>query len=149
MEHARQHVRQHRDLIRAVVIPFGIAAAFVSPASAQETPVPRTAGSSLFRTYCATCHGTQAKGDGPLAGSLRVAPRDLTLLAKRNGGTYPTDQVHRIIDGRKPVKGHGGSDMPVWGDAFKASGDGYSEEKVKEKVEALVDFLKSIQVRPS
>jgi mono/diheme cytochrome c family protein len=103
------------------------------------------AGSYTFRTYCATCHGKEAKGDGPLAESLRFRPSDLTLLARRNGGTYPAETVYRTIEGRKPVKGHGGPDMPVWGDAFKNVESGFSEEKVKERINGLVEFLKSIQ----
>jgi mono/diheme cytochrome c family protein len=103
------------------------------------------AGSSVYKTYCAVCHGPDAKGDGPLASSLRMRPPDLTLLAKKNGGKFPTDQVIRIVDGRKPVKGHGGADMPVWGDAFKQSKDGYSEAAVRAKIEAVVGHLESLQ----
>lgn len=115
-------------------------------AQAADPVVPsHVSGSAVYKVYCAVCHGKEAKGDGPLASSLRFAPSDLTLLAKRNGGSYPAEQVFRIVDGRKPVKGHGGPDMPIWGDAFKGSVDGYTEEKVKEKIDSLVDFLKSIQ----
>jgi mono/diheme cytochrome c family protein len=110
-------------------------------AEAQSSP----SGSYLFKNYCATCHGKDGKGDGPLASQLRFAPADLTLFAKRNGG-YSTDLVFRIIDGRKALKGHGGPDMPVWGDVFKKTADGYSEEKVKEKIDALVEFVKTLQV---
>jgi mono/diheme cytochrome c family protein len=110
-----------------------------------ETSVSSPSGAYLFKTYCATCHGKDAKGGGPLASELRFAPPDLTLFAKRNAGVYPTEQVFRIIDGRKALKGHGGPDMPIWGDAFRGSVDGYSEEKVKAKIDALVEFLKSIQ----
>ena len=62
-------------------------------------------------TYCAVCHGVAARGDGPLADQLRVRPPDLTLIAKRSGGRFDDETVRRIIDGRKPVKGHGGPDM--------------------------------------
>jgi mono/diheme cytochrome c family protein len=110
-------------------------------ARAQE----RYAGSEIFKTYCASCHGAKAKGDGPLADSLRTRPPDLTRLAARMGGTFQADVVRRIIDGRKPVKGHGGSDMPVWGDAFKSSHGRYSEADVKERIDALVQHLQLIQ----
>ncbi len=69
-----------------------------------------------------------AKGDGPLAGNLRHAPPDLTVLAKRSGGKFDADRVHRMIDGRDPIKGHGGPDMPIWGDAFKRSTEGSERE---------------------
>jgi len=103
------------------------------------------AGSFTYKTYCATCHGKDARGDGPLADKLRFVPPDLTGLARRNGGAYPDELVHRIIDGRKAVKGHGGPDMPVWGDAFKNTESGYSEDKVREKIQGLVEFLRTIQ----
>lgn len=102
-------------------------------------------GISLFRTYCSTCHGREAKGDGPMAGQLRYRPPDLTLLAKRNGGKYAGDDVYRMIDGRRPLKGHGGVDMPVWGDAFKNSREGYDDESVKARIDAIVDYLAGVQ----
>jgi len=131
------------------VAPVLLTGALFLPAAqafGQDEVASHVAGSAVFKTYCAVCHGKEAKGDGPLAGSLRFTPSDLTLLAKRNGGTYPSEQVFRMIDGRKPLKGHGGPDMPVWGDAFKGTADGFSEEKVKARIDALVDFLKTIQV---
>lgn len=121
-----------------------------SRASAQQTSEAILGGSdggSIFRTYCASCHGQEAKGDGPLADNLRVRPPDLTLIAKSGKGEFDADEVHRIIDGRKPVKGHGGPDMPVWGDAFRQSRDGYSEEAVKARIDAIVQHLKSIQAK--
>src|SRR5947209_6201754 len=87
----------------------------------SEAIVSGTSGDALFKTYCGSCHGKSAKGDGPLADALRFRPADLTLIAKRNGGKFDADKVYRTIDGRDLVKGHGGTDMPVWGDAFKRS----------------------------
>jgi mono/diheme cytochrome c family protein len=125
------------------------APAFAQQPSTQtaEAVVSGTAGDSLFRSYCASCHGTSAQGDGPLADVLRVRPADLTRIAKHGGDKFDADKVYRIIDGRKPVKGHGGTDMPVWGDAFKQSSDGYSEEAVKARIKAIVSYLESIQVK--
>jgi mono/diheme cytochrome c family protein len=138
---------------RRALAPILMASALVSvaaAASAQQTSealLTGTTGDQLFKTYCASCHGKSAKGDGPLADSLRFRPADLTLIARRNGGKFDADKVYRIIDGREPVKGHGGTDMPVWGDAFKRSVEGYSEKAVKERIQALVDYLKSIQAK--
>lgn len=134
--------------------PGGISIVFVmasiawsaSGARADE-PDAQTSGSSIYKTYCASCHGPEARGDGPIAKHLRTVPPDLTRLAMRNRGDFEAAKVQRIIDGRDPVKGHGGSDMPVWGDAFKQSREGYSEEKVKARIGALVGFLESIQER--
>ena len=52
------------------------------------------------------------------------------------------------MDGRDPVKGHGGPDMPVWGDAFKSADEGYSEQKAAQRIEALVAYLAEIQQKP-
>ena len=139
--------RLTRTALRCLAAAAGVTgfAVAVAPLS-QATDPPAVAGSAVYRTYCASCHGTEAKGDGPLAEHLRFRPPDLTLIAKRNGGSYPADKVYRIIDGRDPVKGHGGPEMPVWGDAFKNVTEGYKEADVKAKIEALVDHLRSIQV---
>ena len=104
-------------------------------------------GGYLFKTYCATCHGTSARGDGPLADSMRRRPANLTEIAKRNKGTFPRDMVYQIIDGRQKVPGHGGPDMPVWGDAFLRTADGADEASVKHRIQALVDYLETLQAR--
>ena len=78
-----------------------------------------------------------------MAASLRSAPPDLTLLAQNNGGEYPAEDVARIIDGRNPLPGHGGPDMPIWGDAFKNAGT--DDEEVARKIQSIVDFLERRQ----
>lgn len=100
----------------------------------------------MFKTYCAACHGTSAHGDGPLAANMKKLPPDLTQFAAKNGGVFPSALVGKIIDGRQPLTGHGGPDMPVWGDAFKSSRLG-SEESVQARIQALVKFLERIQER--
>ena len=100
-------------------------------------------GHSLYRQYCRTCHGDQGKGDGPTAEYLRVAPADLTQLAKNNGGTFDFEAVAQRVDGRE-MTGHGSPDMPVWGDAFQKTEDG-DEEAVREKIELVIHFVRSIQ----
>lgn len=117
-------------------------------AFAQEQAKQTVPGGELFRTYCATCHGTSARGDGPLSSSMKRKPADLTEIAKRNGGQFPPELVFRTIDGRNPVRGHGGPDMPVWGDAFARSRDGGNEDRVKQMIQSLVDYIESVQARP-
>jgi nucleotide-binding universal stress UspA family protein len=129
-----------------------IAALLMLPvaAAAQDAPTKQTTpGDEVFRTYCATCHGTSARGDGPLAPSMRKKPANLTEIAKRNGGEFPADMVFRTIDGRQPVRGHGGPDMPVWGDAFEKSREAGDQARVKAVIQSLVDYLESIQLRPA
>jgi hypothetical protein len=57
-------------------------------------------------------------------------PANLTENLKRNKGTFPRDLVFRVIDGRERVPGHGGPDMPAWGDAFTRSIEGGDKDAV-------------------
>lgn len=107
---------------------------------------PDDTGGQLFRTYCATCHGTTGRGNGPLAEQLRRMPPDLTQFTKRNGGMFPSERVYRIIDGRD-VPSHGDREMPVWGDAFREIRGGSSAAAVKARIDAIVRYLAGIQER--
>jgi len=129
-----------------LTVALGLLALPESGAGQDEgSPTYGVSGSYNYRTYCASCHGVDGRGDGPLAENLRFAPPDLTLLARKNGGRYPGDLVARVVDGRQPVDGHGGPDMPVWGDAFKNADTGFDNEKVKEKIRSVVAYLKTLQ----
>ncbi len=137
-------------MLTATMLSF----AAVVTAAAQEPAAPPPAemrqqvtGGEVYRTYCATCHGPAGRGDGPLASSMRRKPADLTEIAKRNGGEYPSEIVFRTIDGKTPVRGHGGPDMPVWGDAFARSRDGGDPATVKARIDSLVDYIRTLQVK--
>ncbi|MFI5184532.1 MAG: c-type cytochrome [Vicinamibacteria bacterium] len=136
-----------------IISGMALLLAWNTAALAQDKPgassVGTQAGSDIFRVYCSSCHGKEAKGDGPVASALRVRPPDLTLLAKHSDGKFQADKIRRIVDGRDPVKGHGGGDMPIWGDAFKSAADGYGDAAVKDKVDRVVAYLESIQERDS
>ena len=114
----------------------------------QAGPPSTFDGSGLYRSYCASCHGEKGKGDGPIAAHLKVRPADLTQIAKRHKGTYPADRVTQLIDGRQVVKPHGDSQMPVWGDALSRTTTDTDESSIKAKIEALVNYLATIQERP-
>jgi len=107
-------------------------------------------GKQSYKSFCANCHGVEARGDGYLANSLGAKPTDLTALAKKNGGIYPADRVSASIDGRVEVKEHGRREMPVWGDAFIWPEEESPErrEAVRRKIGELVEFLRSIQEPP-
>lgn len=116
----------------------------------QTPPATAVSGSDLFYNSCASCHGRDGKGNGPLGQVLTVRPADLTILAKKTGGTFPAAKIYELIDGRNPaVRGHGGPDMPVWGDAFAKSREAGDAERVKKVIQSLVDYLESIQLRPA
>jgi mono/diheme cytochrome c family protein len=117
------------------------------PPAPKEGTISQYVGSDMYKNYCAACHGASARGDGPLADRLKKRPPDLTLFARNNAGVYPADTVRRIIDGRKPLPGHGGGDMPIWGDAFKFAQGGGGELAVRERIDAIVGHLETLQVK--
>ena len=100
---------------------------------AQEVDV----GKTEFLSSCAACHGADGKGNGPMSAELKVAPPNLTVLAKKNNGVFPVSAVYEMIDGRHPVAAHGTRDMPIWGLRYIPSSQG--------RILALVDYLSRIQ----
>jgi mono/diheme cytochrome c family protein len=90
----------------------GLTAGFASAAQAEDI------GKSEFQSSCASCHGTDAKGNGPVSDQLKIRPPDLTTLAKNNNGVFPTNAVYETIDGSKTIPAHGTREMPIWGYRF-------------------------------
>ncbi len=99
---------------QAIRIAPLLLAASLGTAAAQDV----REGAALYREFCATCHGVDGMGDGPMAGVLTIKPRDLTLLQANNDGIFPVAQVAARIDGRDPLVSHG-SPMPVYGFFFE------------------------------
>lgn len=104
-----------------------------------------TVGAELFKSYCRSCHGSGAQGDGPVAQHLKDVPADLTQIARRNDGAFPREWVHKRIDGREKVGAHGSTEMPVWGDALSKTHGGLSEERVQQRIADLVAYIESVQ----
>jgi len=127
------------------IIPLVLALGFASPAAAQDV----MQGEAIFGFYCATCHGTSATGNGPMSPSLVVAPTNLTLLASRNDGVFPTARVVMRIDGRDPLVSHG-SMMPVYGDFFEGTDVATKAETgqpimTSQPIVDLLAYLESLQ----
>ncbi|HEY5678560.1 MAG TPA: cytochrome c [Pseudomonadales bacterium] len=99
-------------------------------------------GRNLYLGYCASCHGLSGAGDGPVAAGMAFKMEDLRTLEARNG-TFPADRLREVIDGRTLRSVHGTNDMPVWGWQFLLAED--SEEHVAARIDALVEYLRSIQ----
>lgn len=107
-------------------------------------------GRDEYMKHCAVCHGEDGKGDGPLAQSMTVALPDLTKIEERRGGTFPMKEIYQIIDGRKMLRGHGTSDMPVWGDrysfeTYEETGPYGMQDIVRGRILSLVFYLYEIQ----
>lgn len=116
-------------------------------------------GKYEYESKCASCHGDTGQGFGPMRPYLVKQPSDLTTLAKRNGGAFPTQLVWLMIDGRteKQIGAHGSREMPVWGreyrqEVLRAAGpEGMAfaqpEWYVRGRIVALIDYLARIQVQ--
>ncbi|HVO82165.1 MAG TPA: cytochrome c [Terriglobales bacterium] len=116
-------------------------------AGVKHVPAPATSpasGREMFMSYCASCHGKDAKGDGPAASALSAAPADLTTLAKKNGGKYPDMRVTSILRGQASVVAHGSQEMPVWGPLFWHMSQGHPVE-VQQRIANLNSYIKSLQ----
>jgi len=135
----------------------GVAVAGLAGAEAKDIDI----GQSEFQTSCASCHGTDGKGKGPVSGQLKVAPSDLTMLARNNNGVFPTNAVYETINGSKSVAAHGTREMPIWGERFnpvvglphyvdpsywdKAGPQQSPEIVVRTRILAVIDYLSRIQ----
>jgi mono/diheme cytochrome c family protein len=108
-------------------------------------------GEDLYKRFCASCHGVEGRGDGPVAASLRVEVPDLTQTAGRAHGADPRDRVIRIIDGRYILGAHGTRIMPVWGEDLARLEIGNPDaERVSQTIIArLADYVGSLQRAPS
>lgn len=98
-----------------------------------------------YQKYCASCHGPQGRGDGPVAQAMKAMPADLTLLSMNNDGKYPYEKVREIIDGRADVKAHGPRAMPVWGEEFYMSAEGVGQRQAHDRIEGLTDYILRLQ----
>jgi mono/diheme cytochrome c family protein len=103
-------------------------------------------GKEMFTSYCASCHGLDGKGSGPATKALTAAPADLTVLASRNGGKYPSDKVAAILRGQTNLMPHGDQEMPVWGPVFRQMSGG-DEGQVTMRIANLNRYLESLQTK--
>jgi mono/diheme cytochrome c family protein len=128
-----------------VVFAISIAGAPTSP-TVDETLPPNyvLSGKLMYQQHCATCHGLDAKGTGPLASLLKTPPSDLTLLARRHGGKFPTEYVSGVLEFGPGPTAHGSSDMPAWGPIFRYY-DKQNERAVQQRIRNLCNYLTSLQ----
>ncbi|MHA3977314.1 c-type cytochrome [Halovulum sp. GXIMD14794] len=101
-----------------IAITFGAALLMTVPVGAFAQDAAVEIGRQEYVAACASCHGMDGTGTGPLAEVLEIETPDLTMLSQRMGSdTFPMWNTVVLIDGRSGVRAHGG-EMPVWGDRF-------------------------------
>jgi mono/diheme cytochrome c family protein len=125
-------------LIAALIVGWNI-----QVGAQQSAPQQDDIGKMEYQASCASCHGIDAKGTGPVAASLNKKPADLTRLAKRNDGVFPFERTYETIDGRIEIKSHGTREMPVFGYVLWPL---YEPETVmRTRILAIIDYLYRIQ----
>lgn len=142
------------SLLGIVVVATGLCVAQETTAQklvVKEAAIQQTnaaSGKEMFTRYCAPCHGTDGKGNGPAAGAMKAQPTDLTQLAKKRGGKYPATHVSSVLKfGSGPDAGaHGSADMPVWGPLFKSL-DKYHDTSVQQRITNLVGYIATLQAK--
>ncbi len=115
----------------------------------KKAPIQNTSpasGKEMFMSYCAPCHGKDAKGGGPATAELKTTPPDLTTLAKRHGGKFPEDYMAGVLRNGVKAPAHGSTDMPVWGPLFGPV-SGNDPSIVNMRISNLVRYVESLQVK--
>lgn len=113
----------------------------------RKTTAPHTSaasGKEMYTAYCASCHGTSGKGDGPAASALKTPPTDLTTLKSKGDGKFPSDHIYQVIKGDANTPSHGSKDMPVWGPVFVRL-SGSHEAEVHQRIDNLTKYIGSLQ----
>ncbi len=126
---------------------LALAAFTVAGGACVDRSTDAVAGAALYQRHCASCHGAEGRGDGPVAASLRQPPADLTRLAEAAGGRFDETAVMMAIDGRRAVAQHGPREMPVWGAIFQAEhvGEPLGVYGPARDARALADHLRTLQ----
>jgi mono/diheme cytochrome c family protein len=139
--------------IRRVILLCALLISIVSSFAAQSKKEKKAAaeaansasGERLYKDHCAVCHGDNLRGTGPAPSPYRPPP-DLTTLARRHGGNFPSRYVMKVLRLGLPMPEHGPAEMPIWGDDLTA-GDKLSAAEVKLRITNLTNFIKSSQAK--
>ena len=130
----------------ALVLTMGYAD---QPKGKLTIPAPKTDptnGKLMYASYCAPCHGSEGRGNGPVAPALKAQPTDLTGLAKANHGKYPDNHIVSVLRFGSGVRAHGAPEMPVWGSIFTKMSKVNSQER-DLRTANLSRYIESIQAR--
>ncbi len=111
----------------------------------RQAPMRPVDGASIFRYYCAACHGLDGRGMGPVSKALKSEVPDLTRLAQRNGGAFPVIHVRTTImfGADDLLSAHGSRAMPIWGPIFHEIE--FDQDLGNVRLENVTRYLESIQ----
>jgi mono/diheme cytochrome c family protein len=107
-------------------------------------PAGTVSGADLYKQLCAGCHGADAHGVGPTSPYCSVPPTDLTLLSKKNHGTFPESKVTQILRYGTEKPNQSTTYMPVWKPLLSTI-HGESAELTEKRITSLTEYLKSVQ----
>jgi|SRR5271169_34717 len=136
-------------VILVAISAFAVGQQAQTPPTVKHVPItnaPPNSGKEMFNSYCAVCHGTDGKGNGPAASAMKTTPTDLTALATKSGGKYPSAHVAAVIRGQGTMPSHGNQDMPVWGPLFSSISQGH-EAQVQQRTANLVEYIETLQAK--
>jgi len=135
-----------------IAMMCGLLAATVAYSGPQTTGpatpslvISSMAGQDLYQAYCSSCHGRQGRGDGPTAPALKTVVPDLSTIAKRSGGSFPTERMVAIVTHGEALASpaHGSGDMPIWGPLFRALDP--NDTRARVRISAVVAYVESLQ----
>ncbi len=104
-------------ILAAACLTLGLATASVAEPGGKVAP----SGGELFAEHCATCHGSEGIGNGPMASVLTVRPADLTMITARSKGSFPAARVVEVIRYGGNVPGPRVTQQCLSGDAYLAT----------------------------
>jgi mono/diheme cytochrome c family protein len=102
------------------------------------------AGKDSFEFYCASCHGRDGAGSGPMAARLKTPPPDLRFLARKYDGSFDRERVRRFIAVGEHGPEHRATEMLAWGPVLQ--GLERSDTLVAIRIANIVDYIASIQI---
>jgi mono/diheme cytochrome c family protein len=133
--------------LKVLSLVFALGSALFLAQPAQSAGDDVADGHRYFVRYCASCHGTDGLGDGPVAKSLVTPPANLRKLGDKYGMPLPARRIAEIIDGRDTARAHGSHDMPVWGEKLYEGHGERGEYGIGEVIGKIIAYLNTIQDR--